>query len=155
MMGFLRKSLGSIVWAVLGILIGIAGTAWWIEMGIQQANKIRMDFMEVAEAEEAFDQYQFAHPEVASYALKRYIRLLESYQEENLDQTDRRILLFDKAIAYVRLGFIAERLNDTGRASEAYSRAWAFYQQARKTPRSMEELKELVHRLDSSAVKPR
>jgi len=103
-----------------------------------------------AEADEMLKQYRSTKPDVALYALERYIVLLESYRGANLRVLDSTVISTDLALAYTRLGNLAEKLGEPIKASQAYSLALVAYQHTGKKVQSIDELKQLVERLDEN-----
>jgi tetratricopeptide (TPR) repeat protein len=134
----------------VGALVGIGGTVWWMQVAIQQANEFAAMQTIAAEADEMVKQYRSAKPDVALYALERYITLLESYRGKNLRVLDAIVISTDLALAYTRLGNLAGKLGEPAKASHAYSQALIVYQQAGQKVQSIDELKQLVQRLDEN-----
>lgn len=121
-----------------------------MQQGMQQANEIVIVQTLAAESDAALKQYRSTKPDVALYALERYIALLESYQGANLRVLDSTVISMDLALAYTRLGNLAQKLGEPTKASQAYPRALVAYQQTGKKVQSIDELKQLVQRLDES-----
>jgi Tfp pilus assembly protein PilF len=55
----------------------------------------------------------------------------------------------------MRIGVVAERIGDSSRASQAYSRALETYRQVNSQLKTVEQLKELIQKLDDGGRRAR
>jgi hypothetical protein len=136
---------------LLGALTGVVGTREWFQEIFHQANALQAMQHVAAETEVVMTQYRSGKPEVAQYAIERYIGLLEVYQQRNLNISDIKILSMDIGLAYVRLGKLADKAGDSARASDAYAKGLATYTQSAKKAPSLDDLKRLVQNMDEAA----
>jgi hypothetical protein len=153
------KWLSKIVIALLSFLVGAAfgaaGGVWWAEEGFRAAREVTILYTLASEGEAVFEQYLSAKPEVAMYALERYVALLEAYGGTDLSNVHKRVNTIDLALTFMRIGVVAERIGDSSRASQAYSRALETYRQVNSQLKTVEQLKELIQKLDDGGRRAR
>lgn len=117
---------------------------------LRDANEVVVLHWAASEGEAAMEQYLFGKPEIASYALDRYIAFLQPYRESNLTLFSNKAVNADLAAALARLGVIEERLGRLTRASELYSKARVTFQEAGRTIKTNDELKQIIEQLDQN-----
>jgi Tfp pilus assembly protein PilF len=61
----------------------------------------------------------------------------------------------DLAYTFMRIGIVAERLGESSRASQAYTQALETYRQVHSQFNTVEELKQLIQKLDDGGRRAR
>ena len=102
-----------------------------------------------SESAASMEQYYIGSPEVAAYALRRNIKLLETFIGQEAFVKDKTILAWDITLSYARLGKLADRLGEKKEASDEYSRALQASVQTGRRFESVRDLLLLVDKLDS------
>ena len=95
------------------------------------------------------EQYVTASPEVAAYALRRNIKLLESFIEQEAFRKDEKVLAWDITLSYARLGKLADRIGKKTEANDEYSRALQASVRTGRRYESVRDLLLLVDKLDT------
>jgi tetratricopeptide (TPR) repeat protein len=154
-----RKWLSKIVIALLSFLVGAtlgaAGGVWWTKEGFGISRELGVVYTLASESEVAFEQYLSAKPEVAMYALERFAALLQAYERTDLSTVNKRMITTDLAYTFMRIGIVAERLGESSRASQAYTQALETYRQVHSQFNTVEELKQLIQKLDDGGRRAR
>lgn len=135
---------------IVGAILGAVGGAWWMQRTLRHANEVVILQWAASEGQAAMEQYLFSKPEIASYALERYIAFLQPYRKSDMTILNNKAVNADLALALARLGLIEERLGRLTRASELYSTAQEIFQGTGKTIKTSDELKQIIERLDQS-----
>jgi len=136
----------------VGLAVGIGGTVWFMQWGLKTAKEFAVLHHITSEYEDAMQQYMFSNPSAGMYALDHYIRTVEFYKEQKLESLNKA-LSFDLAIAYARLGNLAEKAGQRETAAQAFSKALMFFQQTDQKITSVVELKRTIQHFDESYQK--
>ncbi len=145
-----------LLYGALGLCIGaVAGVGcswWWFESSLLAADTLQALYWTAWEQEQAMAPYLARNFESGTFALNHVIRVLEKYEER---QTPGIPVGVDLALAYTRLGLLAEAAGDNGGASEAFSRGLEVARKSDPKIESVTELKDLVQQIDESFRKHR
>ncbi|MBA6304674.1 hypothetical protein [Colwellia sp. MB02u-14] len=120
-----------------------------ITSNISLANSVSPDFL-INEIDTVYKQYLHGSPEVATYALESFVRLLESDQStELLQKTGPSNLSF----SYIRLGFLYEKSGLKQKAAKVFSKGVASYKSPynKGVAVTLSELKSVVNQLDAKS----
>src|SRR5207302_1263079 len=134
---------GLVVGAVVGALVG----ARLSEGGMEVAALSGLH----TEQADAREQYLHGDPGVAIYAMEHLIRQLKATRDSA--PMLRTALGRDLAVAYTRLGVLAEKGGDHGKATQAFSDAMLAFAVDGPRVESVDEAKAFVQRVDQ--IKPR
>ena len=134
---------GVVVGVVVGALVGARVSQGGLELAALSGLH--------AEQADAREQYLHGDTEVAIYAMEHLIRQLKATRDSA--PMLRAALVRDLAVAYTRLGVLAEKAGDRGKANQAFSDAMLAF--AVDGPRldSIDDAKAFVQRIDQT--KPR
>jgi hypothetical protein len=105
-----------------------------------------------SESVATMEQYVIASPEVAAYALRRNIKLLQFFIGQEAFRKDEKVLAWDITLSYARLGKLADRLGKKEEASDEYSRALQASVRTGRRFDSVRDLLLLVDKLDTQYI---
>ena len=136
---------------VLSLIVGGLGDVLWGRDTVEADVLYELAIFQFLASESGanMEQYFIASPEVAAYALRRNIKLLESFIGQEALRKDEKILAWDITLSYARLGKLADRLGKKEEASDAYSRALQASVQTGRRFESVRDLLLLVDKLDT------
>jgi hypothetical protein len=133
---------------VAGAVLGAAGGIWWMTETFRVANEYAALTTAASAGEAAVEQYLFSRPEVAVYALERYITFLRRQRDSKLEVLDTKTIDMDLALALARLALSQEKLGKAKEASQLYEQSREAFAQAGRRIGSIEELKRIMTQLD-------
>lgn len=137
---------------LIALLLGSLGGYLWgnhrATAEYAAVNELATVQLIASESSANMEQYFIASPEVGVYALRRNIRLLETFVAQESFHVNEKVLAWEITLSYARLGKLAEALGKSEEASEAYSRAMQASVQTGRRFNSVPDLLVVVEKLD-------
>jgi hypothetical protein len=138
---------------ILALIVGGLGGYLWgnhrATVELAALNELATFQFIASESGANIEQYFIASPEIGTYALRRNIKLLESFRGQESFRVDEKVLAWDITLSYARLAKLADKLGKKVEASEAYSHALQASVQTGRRFESVRDLLLLVDKLDS------